>query len=177
MGGELRPYPTEGPLPSVPPFAFGGILAKKRLPKPCMPKPPWDQISFGETRIKRVEKVSELRGPYGHEENLRDPKPGEETNVVISKLPNGRHAFCIDIDHNCELVQSKTPGHYHLYIDIEIEEKSYFDMLDAMAQAGVVEHGYARMSRKHKASVLRLPGRVQRARKEYDRIMQELGKA
>lgn len=53
------------------------------------------------------------------------------------------HLPVIDLDIPCRLVESSTKGHYHLYIDFPVEEGLYFKALDALADAGIVQRGYA----------------------------------
>lgn len=105
---------------------------------------------------------------YAHVENLESVKQGEYfaepkphsplgANLISSKVEgfSDKHMPTIDIDFPCRLVPSRTPGHFHLYIDKEVSADDYFYLLDAMADAGVVQRGYADASRKHGASFLR----------------------
>lgn len=68
-----------------------------------------------------------------------------------------RHKVVLDIDHEASLIPSSTPGHYHLYIDVEVEEGRYWSMLQAMAEAGVLEEPYERISVDRGHSDVRLP--------------------
>jgi hypothetical protein len=69
----------------------------------------------------------------------------------------GYHTVMIDIDHPVRVVPSSTEGHYHLYIEIPIKEQPYFDLLRALAVAGVIEWGYYEASRARGGTHLRLP--------------------
>ena len=69
----------------------------------------------------------------------------------------GMHAPVIDLDFPCELIPSSTEGHFHLVLDRLIPAEAYFTLLDAMAEAGLVEPGYAGSSRKRGYSAIRLP--------------------
>lgn len=88
--------------------------------------------------------------------------PEAEANLISSLVDDGtfsggqKHAPVIDIDMPCRLVPSRTPGHFHLYIDAVVDGPAYFRMLDAMAAAGVVQYGYADASREHGASFARV---------------------
>lgn len=84
-------------------------------------------------------------------------------NVVSSLLTNrffdhgSRHAVLLDLDVPAYLVPSSRPGHSHLYIDVQIEEERYFELLDLLAECRVIERGYANASKKKGGTFLRLP--------------------
>jgi hypothetical protein len=92
----------------------------------------------------------------------------EEANLVTSEVvPDGgelpwlttrfRHRPVIDIDHKVWVVPSTTPGHNHLYIDVEMSEAKLMRLLDVMAEVGIVEPGYAAASRAKGFASVRLP--------------------
>lgn len=70
-----------------------------------------------------------------------------------------RHILAIDIDYPTYLVESSTEGHYHLYVDVPggIPHEKYLALLDALADAGVIQPGYAQVSKERGHSDLRLP--------------------
>ena len=82
-----------------------------------------------------------------------------EANILCSDSPDNPdlHYPVIDIDVPCQLIQSTTQGHYHLYIDKSVSGDLYFKMLEAMARAGIVEEGYANVSKSRGFSAVRLP--------------------
>ena len=80
-----------------------------------------------------------------------------EIQVAGFNITPGLHAPCIDIDHVVRVVESSTPGHGHLYIDVAMTWDHYVAILDALAAAGVVEQGYYRASLLRKGTHLRLP--------------------
>lgn len=95
---------------------------------------------------------------YGDRFSSRRRVESGEGNLISSSVAGSfMHAPVIDLDWPCRLVPSSTPGHFHLYIDCEVNSGAYFDMLDAMARAGVVEEGYANVSRERGASFVRKP--------------------
>ena len=67
------------------------------------------------------------------------------------------HRPVIDIDVPVEVVESSTPGHYHLYIDYPVEPEKYMALLVALADCGIVEKGYARASYAKGFSAVRVP--------------------
>ena len=85
----------------------------------------------------------------------------EEANVSLSLVKTlssaRRHKVLLDIDHPAQLIPSSTEGHFHLYIDVEIDEEPYFAMLDALAKARVIQDGFALASRDRGFTALRLP--------------------
>lgn len=82
---------------------------------------------------------------------------------VVSSLrggdPTGRHAVVLDIDHPAWLVESSTPGHFHLYIDVPggIPDHNYRTLLNVLAVCGVIEEGYKEASLARGHSDVRLP--------------------
>jgi hypothetical protein len=67
------------------------------------------------------------------------------------------HLPAVDIDLPCKLVESSTPGHFHLLIDKPVRWQSYMDLLWALVEAGIVQEGYAKASEARGATYLRLP--------------------
>ena len=92
-------------------------------------------------------------GPIGEAEQAEARKPvsalADSTLVGSRVLHNGireMHMPVIDIDFEVELVPSRTPSHYHLYLQKEITWERYVVLLQALAFAGVIEQGYLNTS-------------------------------
>lgn len=103
-------------------------------------------------------KLEGLDDPYRSYTSINPvPSDQQNANLVSSLLTTGNHAPAIDLDVPCQLVASRTPGHFHLYIDVEMPWKAYRKILRAMARAGVVQGGYYLASKNRKASFLRPP--------------------
>lgn len=89
----------------------------------------------------------------------------DKANVVTSLVQGDqgksamlrKHKVLLDLDVPAYLVPSSTEGNSHLYIDVECSQRDYFDLLDALAKCGVIEHGYRSASQKRGATALRLP--------------------
>jgi hypothetical protein len=66
------------------------------------------------------------------------------------------------------LLQSGTEGHHHLYFQVLVEDKVYFHMLDRLSHrmAGVIESGYAGVSRARGKTYLRVPWKPKVLKKE-----------
>lgn len=85
-----------------------------------------------------------------------------KANLISSELQEpaqfgggARHAVAIDIDTNCLLIDSRTPGHYHLYIDTSLPWERYLKLLEVMAECQIIEQGYLNAAKAAKATYLR----------------------
>ncbi len=107
-------------------------------------------------------RVADLEQPYTAEAPL-DPGVGGlgEANIVGSLINDesspARHAIVLDLDVPAYLVPSSTPGHSHLYIDVEIEEQDYWDLIHRLADLGVVEQGWYYSGLNKGYTAVRLP--------------------
>lgn len=82
-----------------------------------------------------------------------------EADLVSSRVATDPyvHRPVLDIDFPAQLVPSSTPGHYHLYLDIDLEWHVYEELLLDLEAAGIIQHGYARNAIRRKQSLARLP--------------------
>jgi hypothetical protein len=83
--------------------------------------------------------------------------PPADADVVISLLPDGRHAPVLDLDLPHRLVPSTTEGHSHLYLDVPMSWRQYKRLLKALAKAGVLEQGYVEASLYRRHTAARMP--------------------
>lgn len=84
----------------------------------------------------------------------------DDANLVCSDVPftDGKlHRPVIDLDFECKLLPSATPGHYHLYLDRAVTTGQFDAVLIAMAEAGLVERGYASSFRNRGYTAVRHP--------------------
>ncbi len=81
-----------------------------------------------------------------------------QANLVGSLTDRGTHMPVIDIDLPVKAVPSRTPGHFHLYIDKEMDWDTYMELLWALVDAGLVQRGYVEASIKQGATFVRKPG-------------------
>lgn len=90
----------------------------------------------------------------------RQPCELEQANLISSEVIGrpGWHAPALDIDLPCTLVESTTPGHFHLYIDHAMDLTDYLALLEALAAAGIIEWGYFFAAMRRGATFLRKPG-------------------
>lgn len=107
-------------------------------------------------RVTRWDEDSSVT--YSQEE--REPATSiGEANVSTSIREDAVdcHAVLLDLDVPAWLVPSSTEGHSHLYIDVKVPTQKYFALLDALADAGVIQRGYANSSKHRGGTALRLP--------------------
>lgn len=81
----------------------------------------------------------------------------EDAELISSLQSNGKHKPLLDIDFEAITIPSTTPGHCHLYINKELDWKSYQKLLNVLADVGIIEHGYRGASLARGYSALRLP--------------------
>jgi hypothetical protein len=106
------------------------------------PKHWWDRWSWRKKDAERREPGSYL----------------SESELVSSMCKDGWHMPALDIDFPAALIPSSTYGHFHLYLNKRMPWWKYKRLLRALAQAGIIEWGYYRLSRDRKQSFLWRPG-------------------
>jgi hypothetical protein len=96
--------------------------------------------------------------------NLKETKRLDHADIVTSAPRNeipgfqGKHLIMFDVDVPMQTIESSTPGHYHVYFPGSyVPKEKLFNLLDALAECGIVERGYAEASRAHGFAALRLP--------------------
>lgn len=86
-----------------------------------------------------------------------------EANIVSSEhkvsFLERRHAVLLDIDYPAYIVESSSPGHHHVYLDVPggVKHEDYMELVELLGRIGVVEKGYAEVSVKRGHTDLRLP--------------------
>lgn len=92
------------------------------------------------------------------ETGLRQSASIEDAILLSSEAgDDGMHKPVIDFDVPIRVVQSSTPGHSHLYIDVEMTWEEYENLLKALGKAGLVEEGYIHASIAREGTHVRLP--------------------
>lgn len=90
----------------------------------------------------------------------------DAANVVTSKMQpyvihddSGEewHRPVLDLDLDAKLLPSSTPGHFHLYIDSPMRWDTYVALLEALADAEILERGFVDASITRKHTAVRLP--------------------
>lgn len=93
-----------------------------------------------------------------HEER-RYVVPAVNAQVVTSQMRHreGYHAPVLDLDIPHELVPSSTPGHSHLYLDVELPWWKYKILLRVLSWCGILEKNYVRVSINRGHTDVRVP--------------------
>ncbi len=108
----------------------------------------------GQVMLKNVE----FDSGYDNLNDLDQTTDIDEANAITSRIAGDqRHKLIVDIDFPVQAIPSSTPGHFHLYIDKAIEQEELIAVVEAMADAGIVEPGYAGAVRDQKFTTVRLP--------------------
>ena len=111
------------------------------IPRVTPPKP-------GDVLPTRTHWKDHTLGHYREEDHLEPAEPGT-SNLIGSLCDDGRHMPIIDIDVPHRYVESSTPGHGHLYLDVPMSWEQAEELLYRLVCAGVVEDGYHEFSRRH----------------------------
>lgn len=93
-----------------------------------------------------------LTSDTGREYTWEEYRDGERRQVT-----HRMHRPVLDLDVPCTLVESSTPGHYHLMIDHTMTWERYSALLVALAEAGLVENGYERAAARRGHTGVRVP--------------------
>lgn len=108
-------------------------------------------------RMDLVQSVDDYGHRWSHEEKRRCAP--EDATIVSSEVADrpGFHTIMLDIDMTARLVESSTPGHFHLYIDRLLTWWQYRRLLRLLWKIGVIEKGFYKASLRRKATNLRPP--------------------
>lgn len=79
--------------------------------------------------------------------------------LVSSEMDDGsrRHRPVLDLDLPAFVLPSSTPGHVHLFIDRPMGWVRYQRLLEALADAGLVERNYVAASTRRRQTGVRVP--------------------
>ena len=84
-----------------------------------------------------------------------EPRP-TEFDKAFELTP--KHMVMFDCDVPVMVIPSSTPGHSHIYFpNNHVSKEDLFNLLDALANVGIVERGYAEASKARGFTALRLP--------------------
>lgn len=108
----------------------------------------------GRTYLKKENLDIYLEDAGGDEQEVTF---ADDANLISSKLENGNHKPVIDLDLPCQLHPSSTEGHFHLYIDKELDWEQYEALLLVLADCGIIEQNYAEASIRRGFSAVRPP--------------------
>lgn len=108
---------------------------------------PEDDGRYAVQDIEEAEAFGSLIREVGEPDAL-DPFP---------EAPGRFHMLALDIDVPATLRPSSTPGHHHLLVDLDIPEEHLFEFLDAAVKIGLIEEGYAEVSKSRGETFVRAP--------------------
>lgn len=91
-----------------------------------------------------------------------------DPELVCSDVGEGMHMPVIDIDFPIQAVPSATPGHFHLYINKEVEWDKYCDVIMAMCKAGLVQWQWFDTMRDRGFSAVRHPDKPKNGSEHLD---------
>lgn len=93
----------------------------------------------------------------------------DEANLVCSDLTlsDNYHSPCIDLDMPCILVDSRSSGHSHLYINQTMTKSDYFKLLKTMMEVGLVQKGFYEASVERGYTACRKPTHMGMLRSSY----------
>ncbi len=115
------------------------------------------EISGTNRTYWKADLQSESNMQYDDLDRHMVPYQSRRANLVASLSEDGLHRPVLDIDFPAELIPSTTPGHFHLYLNKPMTWDKYQVLLRALADAGVIEEGFAACSVKRGMSYVRTP--------------------
>jgi hypothetical protein len=114
--------------------------------------PPWaDHLTFLYKDLSRARDSSEFTKDVVNRDEECEVVEQSEANLVSSLIAEDwnktedhlYHYPILDIDFPAYLIPSSHPGRYHLYLARALSKGKYDALLDALAEAGIIERGYA----------------------------------
>jgi hypothetical protein len=131
-----------------------------RLPKPAF-------LANRKTWFSPTLDAPGVNPNYANDERY-EVKDYDAANLVSSSVTNPyefttpgaptAHLPVLDLDLEAHLEPSTTPGHYHLYLNKGVSWAQYCKLLDVMAECGLLEEGFVRLSKERGATFVRKPG-------------------
>lgn len=105
--------------------------------------------------LRRYFKVR-LDGDVNNSMDHRDADPAN-ADLVSSLVHTAEpwHLPVFDLDFDCELKPSSSPGKYHLFLNRPVPWSKYVKVLEAMAEAGLLERGWVDAAKRQGYAVLR----------------------
>lgn len=118
----------------------------------------WAALGLASNAPRRVFRMVKFTTTYGEAKGTPKTSWKDATAITSEVVGSDLHAPVFDFDYPCELVESTTPGHYHLYLNgPPITKEAYMEVLSVMAKHGLVQTGYANAAKDRGFATLRLP--------------------
>lgn len=88
----------------------------------------------------------------------------DENGELWGSKDGDQHWPVFDVDtHLLYLIPSYTPGHFHMYFDSAISWRQYKKLIKAMAEAGMIDPEWARLTLNRKAGYVLVNPRLKAA--------------
>lgn len=104
-----------------------------------------------------MRKVDFNAGGYG--DQPEEVTGVDQANLATSEVAGSltTHKPLLDIDFAAKLIPSTTEGHFHLFLDKEVQWQDYELLLKAFEVCGLIEPGYVAASIDRGYTAVRLP--------------------
>ena len=116
-----------------------------------------NRLTYHDRALGRITNRSPLGALIVGDEKMRRFAWYSEANLISSRTSTGKHAPVIDLDVPHRVIPSTTPGHGHLYIDVETSWPRYALLLLALRWCGIIERGHCYWSLRRGGTFVRLP--------------------
>lgn len=88
-------------------------------------------------------------GPYGDKREEIRPANERTATLIGAKAEDGLYYPVLDMDFPCHLYPSETEGHFHLFLDKGLTWKEYRDLLEVLANTGLLEKSFVKQGILH----------------------------
>lgn len=115
-------------------------------------------MPFNTQRLFKVLKWGTSSNDGDWRDSVEETTSLDDADIVASESRDGwYHMPILDIDVPISVIPSSTPGHSHLFIGVQMSWSVYSNLLEAMAEAGILEPGYVNASQARGFTAVRLP--------------------
>lgn len=113
-------------------------------------------------RLLRTRLLYNHPNMHVHDATKGDPVTPEEcglANLVSSEAAAdpSMHLPVLDLDFQCDLVPSSTPGRYHLYLGKALTWEQYLKLLEVLVEVGLYNKGYLVRAKERGCTLVRTP--------------------
>jgi len=115
-----------------------------------------ERLKLSTWRADKLQEDTDMQG-YKQLEPLHPETDWDKINLIGSRVVGtmNRHRPIFDFDFPVTVVESSTPGRYHVYLHRQISWEQYEAILDAMEDAKLLNPGWVRSAVAHQCATLR----------------------